>query len=268
MNQIVTVCYADVFDYPLTRKELQEWMIFGGRLPGPRKPYYFLEGRSSLVALRKLRQTWQKEKWEVAIRAGQALQVIPTIQLVGVTGGLAMNNAKKEDDIDLFIIAKSGTLWLTRLLSIVMTPNRRKRKDTNVKNKVCLNMFVSEDNLAVAPRDLFAAHEILQMKPLWNRGGMYNKFLKANAWVRQFLPNAPLLKVAHIPKRSSFIFRLFEPFARSLQLWYMRGHRTREVITEYALQFHPRDARVWVKRKFAVRLRRYNIPLDKKLWAR
>lgn len=59
------------------------------------------------------------------------------------------------------------------------------------------------------------------------------------------------------------LFILLEPLARSVQLWYMKNKRTREVITDTTLRFHPKDARVWVKKKLSGRLTRYNIPLDK-----
>ena len=55
---------------------------------------------------------------------------------------------------------------------------------------------------------------------------------------------------------------VLEPVAKYLQLWYMRRHRTHEVLTDTVLRFHPKDARVWVKRKLAARLARLHIPLD------
>ena len=61
---------------------------------------------------------------------------------------------------------------------------------------------------------------------------------------------------------------MIELLARKLQLWYMKKRRTNEVITDTALRFHPKDARVWVKKKFAARLKRYHIPLDKVFYAR
>ena len=64
-----------------------------------------------------------------------------------------------------------------------------------------------------------------------------------------------------------FLMRLFEWPAKQIQLWYMARHRTHEVITDTTLRFHPRDARVWVKRKLSARLAKFNIPLDKVFYA-
>lgn len=262
-NVLLTVLYADIFDYPLTRDELRNWMMFGEGSPFGKKKYYFLSGRDNLVKIRRDRAKWQPKKWDIARLAARELSRIPTIQLVGVTGGLAMNNARREDDIDLFIVSARGTLWITRLLSIVrLWKIRRTRNDTNVTDKVCLNMFMTEDHLEVAERDLFAAHEILQMKPLWARGDTYQKFLKANGWVRTFLPNVKTPPVKRLPAAPTFPFRIIEPIAKTLELAYMRRHRTQEVITDTTLRFHPKDARVWVKKKLVARLAKFHIPLD------
>ncbi len=61
---------------------------------------------------------------------------------------------------------------------------------------------------------------------------------------------------------------IFEIVLKHIQLWYMARHRTHEVISETQLRFHPNDARVWIKRKLATRLRRFGIPLDKVFYAR
>ncbi len=66
----------------------------------------------------------------------------------------------------------------------------------------------------------------------------------------------------------NILFRLFEPLAKFVQLWYMRRHRTEEVITDTVIRFHPKDARVWIKRKLATRLSRHNIPLDRIFYGR
>lgn len=195
------VAYADIFDYPLTRQQLRTWMVldtYAPRLVGgieSRRGYFFLKGRHALVNVRLRRAQWQDEKWDIARRAAHILSRVPTILLVGVTGGLAMNNAKREDDIDLFLIVSDGTMWISRLFATLLMDLfglRRHPRETSVTNKICLNMFVTERGMGVpdAERDLFAAHEVLQMQPLVTRGSAYKRFLQANAWVHAFLPTA------------------------------------------------------------------------------
>lgn len=269
MNHVfLTLAYADVFDYPFTREELNKWLIFGGRIPVKKTQWYFL--RNKTVAVRNARSVYQNAKWQVARRAARILSRIPSVQLVGVTGALSMNNAKKDDDIDVFVIAKKGTLWSTRLSCLLfLTGMRRTRNDTRVANKICLNMFMTDDRMEITDHDLFTAHEVLQMQPLFDRKHTYRKFLNANTWVKRYLPNAWKQKNTppQMPDAAVKLFIIPEPLARTLQRWYMRRHTTNEVITDTVLRFHPKDARVWVKRKLAARLGRYNIPLDKIFYA-
>jgi len=58
-------------------------------------------------------------------------------------------------------------------------------------------MFVSEPALPESERDLFSAHEVLQMEPVFDRGNTYKKFLLANKWVKTFLPNAWRYRYGH-----------------------------------------------------------------------
>ena len=285
---IATIGYADVFDYPLTRAELQRWLIGGGAataVPGITpvqkggKTYYILPGKNIIVDQRHKRQVTAKGKWQKIRSIIPAFTWIPTLLLVGVTGGLSMNNAEASDDIDLFFIARAGTLWFTRLL-VTMTADwlsvRRRPNQESFADKICLNMYMAQDALTLPEddQDLFAAHEVLQMVPMWYRGGIYSQFLSANDWVKTYLPNAWREKCQTLndkwPIEKNFAFsighlalKLFEPTARALQLWYMAHHRTTEVIAMGVLRFHPKDARVWVKQKYARRLKKYNIPLDK-----
>jgi len=259
-----TLAYADVFDYSLTRQELALWFLF-------------YPVAAAGIPKNKRRQ---ENKWKIAERAGRWLSRVPTIQLVGVTGGLAMNNAGKRDDIDLFFIVADGSLWVSRMLATLLMDSlglRRHPDDTSVADKVCLNMFMTAGatSLPQSDRDCFSAHEVLQMQPLFTRGDTYKRFLRSNTWVKTYLPNAweernheSRIMNHGTQEQKIMILSLLEPFAKRIQLWYMRKHRTTEVITDTTLRFHPRDARVWVKRKLAARLRRSHIPLDKVFYAR
>lgn len=269
---IATLAYGDVFNCALTRPEAIRWFLYY-----PVSTIAIPKGTGFLLA-HHTRQR-QSDKWAIAERAGRWLAGIPTIQLVGVTGGLAMNNARVSDDIDLFLVVATGTLWVTRMFATIlmdMLGLRRHPQDTSVANKVCLNLFMTEraTGLPEGDQDCFTAHEVLQMVPLWEQKGIYTRFLRSNRWARAYLPNAWKEKnTAEVAQAYTsfplviFCMRLFEWPARKLQLWYMARHRTREVISDSVLRFHPRDARIWIKRKFALRLGRHGIPLDKVFYA-
>lgn len=284
---IATVCYADIFDYPLTDAQLKSYLIkrkFKKNFSLPsikglkiihkkNETFVMLSKRKGILRTRKLREVASIQKWQKVERVGKWLAKIPTVTMVGVTGALAVNNAHEEDDIDLFIIAQAGTLWITRLLVVVIMSffGRRKPGDTEFKNAICLNMFITGAALSVPrrQRDLFTAHEVLQMVPVIDKGNTYIKFLRANRWVTEFLPALgqekikALLKLSSPSNSSTILLRLCEPLARFIQLRYMSARRTTEVISDTILRFHPRDARAWIKTELDRRLRRFGIPLDK-----
>lgn len=205
-----TLIYADIFDYPLTIFEIHKWLI--GRKVALRqvekalkslskkskvksqKDYYFLPERFNLVAKRQSRQKQAREYFKKARFLTYILKIIPWIKLVGVSGGLAMKNTQKKDDIDLFIITSKNRLWISRLLTLglfSLIRQRRKVRDqvSKVAGKLCLNILLEEDRLAQNKGDVYLAHEILQMKILWQRDGIYYKYLIENEWVFKFLPN-------------------------------------------------------------------------------
>ena len=280
---VSALCYANIFDYPLTREEVITWLPYIRRYSSRslNTIYGSLCPSRRLFEIRKKRGEWSAGKWTRAQRVARLLQYIPTILLVGVTGGLTRSNAKIQDDIDVFIITSPKTLWVTRAIATLTLDCfrlRRRPADTNVQNLVCLNMFMTEDGLSVAKkeRDLFTAHEVLLMTPIFDRNGAYKRFFIANRWVKTFLPNAWEEKCRMKRKKSrknSFgiwhlAFSIFEPLARVVQLWYMRKRRSTEIVTDTVIRFHPRDARSWIKRKLGERLTRFNVPLDKIFYGR
>jgi hypothetical protein len=283
---IATACYADIFDYPLQIREFHLWSLFGGKRADHIRAlhringYIVLRGREHLVKKRLTLKRHQEEKWNIARRFARIAGYIPTVRLVGVTGGLAMNNAGPGDDVDLFIVAADGTVWITRLITVLLADlygMRRKPGVREIKNTVCLNMFVSVRGMPVPAeeRDCYSAHEILQMEPLLEEKGTYHSFISDNAWVRSFLPRAwtqrVILQPAIIPRTPSaviWIFRIFEFWAKLLQIWYMKKPKTKEIVTDNRLRFHPSDARVRVKQRLGTLLKKYNIPLDNIFYAR
>lgn len=277
------VSYAGIFDYPLTEEEVRIWLPyirkFSRRSLKNMYSSYHFDRRQ--FEKRKKRALWSADKWVSARRVAKFLKIIPTITLVGVTGGLTRSNAGDADDIDFLIITTPKTLWVTRALSTILLDLfrlRRRPRDTKFRNLICLNMFMSEDGLRVPPkeRDFFTAHEVLLMTPLWERDGVYKRFLYANAWVRKFLPNAwqkrnqELGESYSLPliHTSGFLLQLIEPVAQFIQLRYMNRRRTTEVISDNVVRFHPRDARVWIKRELGERLTHFNVPLDKIFYGR
>ena len=192
-----TLHYADIFDYPLTASEVRKFLVepaddaFEETLSQMGSgPYYCLPGRGEIIKLRQQRKKWSQPKLKRAKNIASILKFIPWIKLIGVTGALAMKNSNEDDDIDLIVITSSKRLWLTRgLVVTLLSLAGQYRRPNKIKDKICPNLLLSEDALEFLDHDLFTAHEIVQMKPIFERDNTYQKFLRANGWVKEFLPN-------------------------------------------------------------------------------
>ncbi len=184
------------------------------------------------------------------------------IQLVGLSGSIAMRDADPDDDIDLFIITKKSRMWTARFLcffTAMILGLRRKRNQKKAANKVCLNLFFDERELLVPSykRNEYTAHEVIQMKPLINKNHTYETFLRANNWVKDYFPNVSSsslrarcgnlnfdLGIASPALKSRIAMTIgetIEIFLKIFQLFFINRHKTTEIITSTQLWFYPQD---------------------------
>ena len=290
-----TLSYADVFDFPLKVGECYRFLITDKKIKEKtfekalreirkdglikiRKGWCFLKGREETINLRRRKEAWAGKKLKIAKKMARILKLVPFVKMVAVSGAVAMGNSKKGDDIDFLIVSKRGKVWTTRFLVTVLVEvfaERRRPGDKDVADKICLNMFLDEEHLAVPKRerDLFTAHEVVQLKPLWDKDSTYKKFLWENRWVRKCLPNAiPKNKKQRTKNKEqkgtilnllsvicyllSVICYLLsvEALLKHFQLFYMKKRRTTEVITDGIIRFHPKNARLWVLKEYQKRV--------------
>jgi hypothetical protein len=196
-----TVVYADLFEYAVSPGEIRRYLIGqaasaeavaaaldrDGELLehiGQTGDWFHLKGRESLADLRRQRGVASARLWPVAEHYGGLIARLPFVRLVGVTGALAMNNARAEDDVDLFILVRPGRLWFTRLLVLGVVKLAARRGQV-----ICPNFLLSTDHLALSERNLFTAHEVVQMVAV-GPNDWVAAFFEANRWAGQFLPNA------------------------------------------------------------------------------
>src|SRR3989344_7552776 len=202
-----TLIYASLFNFPLTIFEIHKWLIREkvklrqvervlrklsqeSRVKSE-AGYYFLQGDKGQIKKRRKNKKYAKKYLQKANIAANILRIIPWVKLVGISGGLAMGNVSKKDDIDLFIITEKNRIWLSRFFAIfILHIFRRKVSDSKreVSGKICLNLLLDTDNLVQKNQDIYTAHEVLQMKVCWERDDIYHKFLSSNEWVFKFLP--------------------------------------------------------------------------------
>ncbi len=192
-----TLAYSDLFDYPLTAKEIHHGLLEHAATPlavlhelerlcaageiATRQNYYCLPGREHGVELRERRRRTSEKILQSYSGVLRLIKNFPFIRTVALSGTLAFQNAKGDDDLDLFVIVERGRLW-TVYFSLVLL-----LKALGRRRAVCLNCLLDTAHLAITDRDFFVAHQIVFLRPL---GGVESlrTFQQANAWCAQYLP--------------------------------------------------------------------------------
>ncbi len=261
-----TLLYFDIFHFPPQKEELWQFLEYKedmsnffeklDKLKIPKyKNYYYFQNKQN-VDLRISREKINNLKLKKAFKLIKKLSFIPTIKFIGISGSLAMRNSNTEDDIDLFIITTANLTWFTRLICVLILINLgvyRRSKDHVVSNKICLNYLISENALGFSnsSHNLYLAHEITQMLPVLNVDNTYQKFINANKWVYNFLPNIShrinnyeinyVRNVSILWEKIIQIIQIIkiEKLARFIQWQYMKRKITREKVSNNILAFHP-----------------------------
>ena len=203
------VCYADVFDWPLTPAEVHRYLpvaapvsavVTALRSPRLRSKLdqgdglVALAGRGDLFRSRRLRGAESERQMPRAVRAARAVAALPFVRFVAISGSLAVGASAQRSDVDLFVVTEDRRLWITRALSIGVV-----RVGAAAGLDLCPNYFLAESALEIPDRDLFTAHELVQLVPIAG-AATYEALLARNAWVRDFLPNATPRSVPAEPR--------------------------------------------------------------------
>lgn len=280
-----TLLYSEIFDYPLTREEIHKFLISNKKVSKSKvfkdliflknkisssSNYFFIKNKKELIAKRIRREKESEKKLILAVKIIKKITFIPTLKFVGISGALSMKNSEKEDDIDLFVITEEKTIWISRLILVAtlkfLGVYREKRRK-NSKNKICLNMIIDEKNMLFQKRDknLYTAHEIAQLIPVFDKNNTYKKFIKQNFWINDFLPNFKFDKKPYFKSKSNLlddsivnmlINSSIENFSELLQKRYMNKSITNEKVEEGFLAFHPFDYKNFTLKKYEQKIKK------------
>lgn len=269
--------YYGYFNYPLYEDQLFRYLpipsirkTFTMALAGmiakkqlnydPKSGLYTLRGHGIHAKRRHQRAVNSASKIAHGHYFAQLLGRLPFIYLVGLSGSCAMDNAKQSDDIDLVIISAPGCMWLSRITAIFlakMLQRHRRRGQKNTRDLLCLNLFFDSADMLIpeGKQNIYGAHELMQMRPLFIRGRVYADFIAINKWAEIFLPQAyaesrksGLASTAYTPSRMLNIYQMLNRLAKYFQLAIM-GKRTREMVSDTQLWFFPQDFQLKLERK-------------------
>jgi hypothetical protein len=217
-NILATVVYYSGLNYPLTAFEVWKYLIrtdYYADAQEAAQPtlaeitkqlsdgdlakyvehlngFYFLKGQHHLVKRRIAAGKTSAGKMNRLLRIARWLRFVPFVKMIGVTGALAMKNAKVKSDLDLLIVFKYGKIWTGRtLITLFLHIFKQRRHGTKVADRVCLNFFVTDQSLEVITKDLFSASEYMFLFPVYGYE-VYNRFQIKNQWIRNMKPNYAL----------------------------------------------------------------------------
>lgn len=232
-----TIGYSDVFDYPLTARELHRYLTgvkasleevvraVGEEGVVTRTDDYFtLLGREEIVRIRMRRFLCASELLPRAIAYGQMLGNLPYIRMVALTGSLAVMNVSENQDFDYMLVAARGRVWTARAFALALNRMAHLHGYT-----LCPNLIISETALEWPQKDLYSARELCQMIPITGID-MYRKLMQLNKWVERFLPNAydelkttlPGVRDQASVFQSLLEFALLRKFGNRLEQWEMK----------------------------------------------
>lgn len=224
---LATLAYYDVLNRPLTGWEVFRYLVRyqepvklkevlgileNHQKIGQKNGFYFLRGRSSLVNQRIERQKLADQRWKKARWVIRMLQSVPFIRLVMLSGSLAINNPRKESDIDLLIVTQAGRIWTCRAITTLLIHSLGQRRHGQLtKNRFCLNHYITTQSLKIPLFSLYNAQTYAHLIPAWQaEPGLYKNFQKANRWIKNYLAFYPIIQKGYSKRiKSCFFFSLF-----------------------------------------------------------
>lgn len=296
---LATLAFFDLFDYPLTLTELHRYLhadtqgqatavsvaaaaevfvaVRNSAGIGQREGYYFLEGRDEIVATRQRRYRLAERKYRQAVRAAKLFSRITSIRMIAVCNSLAISNADEASDIDLFIVTSPGCIWVTRLLVVGLLKLFGLRPGERQGDVFCASFFVTEDAMnmsrfALSQGDTYLAYWTASLVPLYDAGGVQEKFLTANGWLASRLPGARSSVTNGRRFMSSGrglplvlpLLRFCEAQSKRLQkicfpdeIAFMANKDTRVVVTDDVLKFHTNDRRAQFESAFRKKIKEF-----------
>lgn len=276
----LVLAYSAVFGFPLSTEEVRRryWLLGEEIFPTHKDIETSLTTLAKIGWIKKRGEWWHlssqleaprnRAEWlryseQKLIEAQPILSFLsklPWVLAVAITGSVAVNSAKKDDDVDFMIITEPNRLWITRLLTLIFAMKHGKRRSfaKEEPNSWCFNLWLTTETLhvPVTRRSLYSAYEVCQTTWMFSRQAVKQKFLKVNTWVNDVLPSyyqwrresdGGIVKVIDQNMLVKMVFTIavdplllvLEKVTEIIQRCYMKQHLTNELVTSDRAFFHP-----------------------------
>ncbi len=276
----LVLAYSATFEFPLSKEGVHRrfWRFAGEISPTPAQidaslhklfslgvvgrkgDWWYLSSQPQAPVNRKVWTQNSKNKLQQAAPIISFLAKLPWVVGVAITGSVAVNSAKSDDDVDFMVVTEPNRLWLTRLLTLLVAIKHGRRRSfaKEEPNSWCFNLWLTTQTLAV-PADrhtLYTAYEICQADWVVNKHQTAQQFLTENYWVEPILSsyskhrgivNSRLEMVAKSTNKLAlftWLLSVLNGVFFLLQLVYMTPHRTTERVHWDYAWFHPKKKSV------------------------
>lgn len=286
-----TLAYFDLFEVPLTRAELSEYLLFDKAeeraLDLYLKDTSYVHKREGFLSFRWNAEFWQE--WEAkqartrsvfkkVARWRWLFQLCPFVRLVAVCNSSTIGDTRENSDIDLFVVAKPGRLFTARLgLTLLTSLFGLRRHGSKIRGRFCLSFYVTEEAMdlsaiALPSYDIYLAFWAQSLEPVAGSYATYEAFVAQNeAWLHSYFAHAPkrkrhfrarrgLVKFMHHFLELLFNFDAVERWCRSKQWsralakFQTLQDKSGTVISDQMLKFHDHDARLEIREEWRKRV--------------
>jgi hypothetical protein len=233
-----TLAYFDMFDYPLTQKEIKFFLgqptvlsainehlklLMVDKIVFQVDEFYSLQMNLKLAERRRKGNAAAIKEMKNAEYAASILSKFPYIKGIAVSGSLSKNYCDESTDIDFFMITSAGRLWIARTFLHIFY---KFAWLAGKQRLFCLNYYIDEQAMEIEEKNIFTAIEIVTLLPM-KGGEVLERFIQANAWTKKHLPmsasigdHPPVIKKGIV---AALIEKFFNgPVGDTLDKWLMR----------------------------------------------
>lgn len=214
---LATLSYFDLFQYPLTGKEVSRFLRHSypsGEVQAALHDLcaenwifkfdgvYCLHPDPKLLLRRKKANDRARARMDRAGRLAAFFSRFPFVTGVAVYGPLSSHYVEEESGLHFLIITRTNRLWIARMLLQLF------RKFTCLfhrRQSFCMHQYIDESALELPEKNIYTATELATLLPL--RGiDVFEQFFLFNRWSREFLPSH-VLRVSHVKACKSSILK-------------------------------------------------------------
>lgn len=243
-----TLAYFDIFNYPLTAAEIQQFsgmsitaaivqeclqQLLDEGIVFFHHGFYSLQNNNLLAIRRREGNQRAAQLLQKAGRIGKFLYHFPFVRAIGISGSLSKNFADEKADIDFFIITKASRLWIARTF---MHLYKKMTYLAGRQHYYCMNYYVDEEALLLQDRNVYTAIELKTLLPVSGEKTM-QQFFNLNNWVNHWLPQCTFREQDKADKKESLLKRFIE---------YCLDHRVGNLLDNYLQRI---TARRWKKKE-------------------